>query len=138
MGSPRTGARDAWLLQLRVRRGKAAYAVSNIVDLARAWQTGVEVSYGRNLALVHDSSAFTLGSRRLLDVAARVVDSQQALAMRTRSPKATVLPAPRSGCTMKSTCRIRGARPRNVSRRLSVCRRNSCRPPPAASWSLHR
>ena len=95
MGGPRAGARDAWLLKLRVRRGKAAYAVSNIVDLVRAWQTGAEVSYGRNLALVHDSSVFTLGSRRLLDVVARVVDSWQMLAM-----QATLLPAPRSACTI--------------------------------------
>ncbi len=70
---------ETWTLKLKVRRGRASYVVKNMGDLVRAWETHAELSYGRNLSFVHTPGAFTERARGILDLAARVVHSQQAL-----------------------------------------------------------
>lgn len=70
---------DAWLLKLRVHRGKASYVVKNVNQLVRTWRSGETVSYGKNLSFTHVPSSFTPRARQLLEAVTRIARSQQAL-----------------------------------------------------------
>ena len=69
------------VLKLKVRRGKTSYVVKNMSSLVQAYETGAELSYGKNLTFVHTPAAFTERAQALMGIVARIVHSQQALFM---------------------------------------------------------
>ena len=69
---------EPWRLSLAVARGSVVAPVRDINALVHAWRTGAEASYGRGLTFVHRPAAVTPVARRLCDLIARVVQSQQA------------------------------------------------------------
>ena len=66
-------------LKLTVHQGSAKYIVKNVGQVVDAWRSGAVYSYGPKLSLAHTPSNFDDASARLLDLLARVVDTQKAL-----------------------------------------------------------
>lgn len=70
---------DIWNLGLRVVRGKAGYVVKNINELVEAWQSGLTITYGKNLSFAHRKEAFSDTANQLLELLARVVEVQRSV-----------------------------------------------------------
>ncbi len=68
-------------LKLKVRRGKVSYVVKNMSALVQAYETGTELSYGKNLSFVHTPAAFTERAQAIMGIVRRIVHSQHAFFM---------------------------------------------------------
>ncbi len=66
-------------LKLTVHLGGAKYIVKNVGQVVDAWRSGAVYSYGPKISLAHVRSNFDERSAGLLDLLARVVDTQKAL-----------------------------------------------------------
>ncbi|WP_322354038.1 DEAD/DEAH box helicase [Paratractidigestivibacter sp.] len=74
----RTADAGCLALKLTVHRGTTKYIVKNVADLVSAWRAGATMDFGKKLRFACARAAFDERSCALLDLLARVVDTQQA------------------------------------------------------------
>ena len=74
----RTYVSNGFALKLTIHRGKTKYIVKNIAGIVRAWREGDVIQFGKKLEIPCTRAYLDGRSSALLDLLARIVDTQQA------------------------------------------------------------